>query len=253
MFSVRLRFAIFVFGVLILPALLMTSSQDDLRNLGKLVMILSPAVLGNLLALGLGQTKQALRPIDILRGSALTLGIVLVATVAALILGMAHFAPTSATPQRVVTAMAASGLTSVLEELGWALGGLTLARRALGQTSGVIVLGGVWALWHLVPVHFRIGLFPDLEAGPPAMILAFIAACFVYRALLTRLRDQAGSWLGAAAGHAAPNIVMAGLISAGLGGWGSSWWAFPAPGGLIFLALAIGALAWLLRRPLNAI
>ena len=178
----------------------------------------------------------------------ITLTIVLSATAAAMILGKAHLGGLSPTPQAVATAMAGSGLTSVLEELGWAAGGLSLARVALGQRLGVLVLGGIWALWHLVPVHFRIGLFPDLEAGPPARISAFIAACFVYRALLTRLRDQAGSWLGAAAGHAAPNVVMAGLISSGMAGWSRSWWAFPAPGGLIFLALATAALVLVSRN-----
>jgi hypothetical protein len=79
------------------------------------------------------------------------------------------------------------------------------------------------------------------------MIATFIASCLVYRALLTQLQDRAGSWLGAAAGHAAPNIVMAGLIAGGLGGWTGSWWAFPAPGGLIFLGLATAGLIWVSR------
>jgi len=251
MFSVRLRFAAFGLGVLVLPALLMGSGQADLQNLGKLVMILGPAVLGNALAWGLTTERPGLRPSEILRAALITLAIVLSATAAALILGKAHLGGLSPTPQAVATAMAGSGLTSILEELGWAAGGLTLARQALGPRLGVLALGGIWALWHLVPVAFRIGLFPDLEAGPPAMIAAFIAACFIYRALLTRLCDRAGSWLGAAAGHAAPNIVMAGLIAGGLGGWGGSWWAFPAPGGLIFLALAAGALVWVARARLQ--
>ncbi|OYU71111.1 MAG: hypothetical protein CFE28_14595 [Alphaproteobacteria bacterium PA2] len=247
MFSVRLRFAAFGLGVLLLPAVLIGSGQTDLQNLGKLAMILGPAVLGNALAWGLKTERPALRPSEILRAAIITLAIVLSATATALILGKAHLGGLSPTPQAVATAMAGSGLTSVLEELGWAAGGLTLARQALGPRLGVLGLGAIWALWHLVPVHFRIGLFPDLETAPPAMIAAFIAACLVYRALLTRLCDCAGSWLGAAAGHAAPNIVMAGLIAGGLGGWSGSWWAFPAPGGLIFLALAAGALIWVSR------
>jgi hypothetical protein len=162
-------------------------------------------------------------------------------------LGKAHIGGLSPTTQALVTAMAASGLTSILEELGWALGGLTLARQALGARFGVLALGGIWALWHLIPVFFRIGLFPDLETAPPAMIATFIASCLVYRTLLTQLQDRAGSWLGAAAGHAAPNIVMAGLIAGGLGGWADSWWAFPAPGGLVVLALATAGLIWVSR------
>lgn len=146
MFSVRLRFAVFALLVLGAPALLMGSHQPDLRDLGKLVMILSPALAGNLLAVGLARARFQTRPAAILRAAGVTLSIVLGATGVALALGAAGFAPTHASPRALAVAMAASGLTSILEELGWALGGLTLARAAFGERGGVLMLGGVWAL-----------------------------------------------------------------------------------------------------------
>jgi hypothetical protein len=108
----------------------------------------------------------------------------------------------------------------------------------------------VWAAWHLIPAALQVGLFPYLETAPPLMIAAFIASCVIYRELLTLLREKAGSWLGAAAGHAAPNILLAGLIAAGVGLSGSEndWPLFPAPGGLVFPSLVLIAVL-VLRRP----
>ena len=147
--------------------------------------------------------------------------------------------------------MGVSAVTSVLEELGWAGGGLALAMAAFGRRWGVPVLGLVWAAWHLVPTALHVGLFPELETAPTPMILSFIAACVIYRLLLTNLRQRAGTWLAAAAGHAAPNILLAGLMTAGLGGFdrpGTFWMVFPAPGGLVFPVLALLALAIVARR-----
>ena len=131
---------------------------------------------------------------------------------------------------------------------------IALALRAFGRGWGVIILSLVWAAWHLIPVVLRVGLFPDLEAGPPGMIVAFVVACLVYRELLTALRERAHTWLAAAAGHAAPNLLLAGLMAAGLGGFhhAGGWVFFPAPGGIVFpiLALcAVLALYWLSRSP----
>jgi hypothetical protein len=71
----------------------------------------------------------------------------------------------------------------------------------------------------------------------------------VYRELLTQLRDRAGSWLGAAAGHAAPNILLAGLLAAGVELYPgpADWLYFPAPGGLVFPTLVLVALLMLRR------
>ena len=82
------------------------------------------------------------------------------------------------------------------------------------------------------------------------MIAAFILACLIYRELLTTLRERARTWLAAAAGHAAPNVMLAAMMAAGLGGFhdNGAWAFFPAPGGLVFPVLALVAVLFL-RRP----
>ena len=156
---------------------------------------------------------------------------------------------TGSAPDAILAAAGVSALTSVLEELGWAGGGLALALAAFGRRWGVLVLGLVWAAWHLIPALLRVGLFRELETAPPAMIAAFVVSCLVYRELLTALRERARTWWAAAAGHAAPNILLAGLMAAGLGGFDrpGAWPFFPAPGGLVFPVLALAAVLALRR------
>lgn len=229
------RFALFCAIVLIAPGAVMALGGPRMVDLGKLVLILSPAVAGLALNPGLGRWG-ARRWGQVGVAAAVTLAVAGGALAVALAFGAArlgHHAP-QATP------VAATLLTSVLEELGWAGGGIALAVKALGRRWGVVVLGLVWAAWHLVPAFLRIGLFPELETAPPAMLAAFVASCLVYRELLTRLVERAGTWLAAAAGHAAPNLLLAGLMSGGavLPSGPGDWPLFPAPGGLAFLALA---------------
>ena len=138
----------------------------------------------------------------------------------------------------------------MLEEAGWALGGLTLARAAFGPGVGVVVLGVVWSAWHVIPSRFGV-MFPELQHAPPLMLATFLVTCVVYRALLTRLRDRAGTWLAAAAGHAAPNVALSAVLCLGLDlrpAPGGPWMLFPAPGGVVFLVAASVALHLMLRR-----
>ncbi|TAL33117.1 MAG: CPBP family intramembrane metalloprotease [Phenylobacterium sp.] len=248
---VPIRFAIFVAVVLALPASLMAQADPQLVELGKLAMILSPAVAGLLLNWGVGGARGKRRWAWVAGAAGVTLAIAGGALAVAFLAGAARFSPTGVTGSALLAVVGVSTLTSVLEELGWAGGGLALAEGALGPRWGVAVLGLVWAAWHLVPVVLGVGLFPYLEQGPPGMIAAFVAACLVYRFLLTDLRRRAGTWLAAAAGHAAPNIFLAGLMAAGVGGFeAGAWGFFPAPGGLVFPLLALAALLALrARRP----
>lgn len=249
MMWVRLRFLAFVGLVLAPSTALMATGDPRLIDIGKLVMILSPAVVGLALNLGTGDRKGERHWTWVPAAAAVSLAISGTALAVAIAVGAAKFPGGVAPSQGVGVAMAASAVTSVLEELGWAGGGLALATAALGRRWGVLVLGLVWAIWHLIPTFLRVGLFPDLEAGPPAMIAAFIVACLVYRELLTTLRERAGTWLAAAAAHAAPNILFAGLIAAGMSlGGPASWTFFPAPGGLVFPALALVAMLGLRAR-----
>ncbi len=237
----RLRFLVFVVLVLGPAAAFMSTGDPRLVDLGKLVMILSPAVAGLALNLGAGDRKAARRWIWLAAAAAISLAVSGGALAAAIAVGSTKFPFITGLPEGIGGAMAVSALTSVLEELGWAGGGLALATAALGRRWGVVVLGFVWALWHLVPTYLHVGLFPDLETAPPAMIAAFVVTCLIYRELLTVLRERAGTWLAAAAAHAAPNIVFAGLIAAGMSLQGSAWAFFPAPGGLVFPVLALFA------------
>jgi hypothetical protein len=248
-----LKFGMFVAFVLAPPASLMATGEPRLVDLGKLAMILSPGLAGLVLNRGLGDRGNQARWAWAGLAVAFTLAVAVGALAVAMAAGAVSFQSSGAPPSAILTAAGVSALTSVLEELGWAGGGLALALKALGRRWGVLVLGLVWAAWHLIPVVLRVGLFPDLEAGPPGMIVAFVASCLVYRELLTVLRERAHTWLAAAAGHAAPNIVLAGLMAAGLGGFHRTggWVFFPAPGGLVFPTLALGAvfaLQWLARR-----
>lgn len=248
-----IRFGVFVAVVLALPASLMASGDPRLADLGKLAMIASPGLAGLVLNRGLGDRGARTRWGWVGLAAVVTLAVAVGALAAAMAAGAVDFQHISASPSAILGAAGVSALTSVLEELGWAGGGLALALKAFGRRWGVIVLGLVWAAWHLVPVVLRVGLFPYLEAAPASMIVAFVASCLVYRELLTLLRERAHSWLAAAAGHAAPNILLAGLAAAGMGGIHRAvqWMVFPAPGGLVFPALALIAVL-VLRRTRRA-
>lgn len=253
--AARLRLAVFALCVLGVPAALMMTGAPKVVDLGRLAMILLPGPMG--LAL-LPRTRRTGRPgvrwLWIGLAALLTLGIAAGSLGAAAAAGLVrtHGAITGA--RSIAAAAGGSALTSVLEEWGWAGGGLTLAVAALGRRWGVMVLGLVWAAWHLIPVALHIGMFPDLEAGPPARLVAFVAACLIYRELLTRLRERAGTWFAAAAGHAAPNAALAALMASGLGRFqgAADWRLYPAPGGLVFPVLAAGVvlgLGWRRKAP----
>lgn len=86
------------------------------------------------------------------------------------------------------------------------------------------------------------------------MLVVFVIACVIYRELLTRFVERSGSWLGAAAGHAAPNIALTALIA--LSGLvvlknPQAWPLFPAPGGVVFAALVLAAV-WMVRSKFGA-
>lgn len=249
-----LRFVLFVVIVLALPAVLMATADPQLVDLGKLAMILSPALAGLALSARRWNRDSGTSWRWVVGAAATTLLVALGALGVAVAVGAASFRLQDTPLDSIMASAGGSALTSVLEELGWAGGGLSLAIAACGRRLGVLILGLVWAAWHLVPVALKVGLFPYLEAAPPLMIAAFIASCVVYRELLTLLREKSGSWLGAAAGHAAPNVLLAGLLAAGVGlsDRAEDWPFFPAPGGVVFLLLALAAvvaLRWNKRGP----
>ena len=245
----KLKFLAFCAFVLGVPALLMSQSEAQTRDLGKLIMITSPAILGLLLNWGTGD--RGIKPIW--RGVGVAAGVslaILVASVAiAMLTGQTRFGGPIMAPEVLGGALATTVLTSVLEELGWAAGGLALAIKAFGRRLGVVILGLVWAGWHLGPAYFKVGLFPDLEVASAAHILTFVITCVVYRELLTMLRERAQTWWAAAVAHAVPNFVFAGLIGMGIQGFGVKDWPLtPVPGGSIFLVVVGLAVVVLNRR-----
>lgn len=243
------RFVLFATIVLGAPAWLMAAPDPGLVDLGKLTMILSPAIAGLALSPQLFGRRSKVRWDWVARSGALTLAVALASAAVAMLAGAADFHARAMSLAAILAPASASALTSVLEELGWASGGLVLAEAAYGRRWGVMVLGLVWAAWHLVPVVLHAGLFPYLEAAPPLMIAAFIISCLIYRELLTRLRERSGSWLGAAAGHAFPNALLAGLMAAGLtvSEHPRDWAFFPAPGGVAFPIFALIAVLVIAR------
>lgn len=251
--AARLRFLLFCVIVLGLPGGLMALGDPQLADLGKLTLILSPAVAGLILNLGLGRRAGSIRWREVGGAALVTLAVVGLALAVSLLAGASTFAGTPYAPDRAAAAVGATLLTSVLEELGWAGGGLALALKAFGRRFGVLILGLVWAAWHLVPTFFKVGLFPELEAAPPLMLVAFVIACVIYRELLTRFVDRSHTWLAAAAGHAAPNVALTVLVTYGLVilDKPQAWPLFPAPGGVVFVALALAAV-WVMRSKTGA-
>ena len=242
----RLKFLLFTLIVLGLPALLMGASEPRFDDLGKLALILSPGLAGLALNRGLGHRDEPLR----WRGLGTAFAVSLAITCAALAVSLAARAAHLGGSPLPAPAAALGGtlLTSVLEELGWAGGGLALALKAFGRRAGVLVLGLVWATWHLGPAFLKVGLFPDLETAPPAMLGAFVLGCLAYRELLTRLVEGSRSWIAAAIAHSAANVALTVFVWLGgvVQGEPGQWPLFPAPGGLVFIGLvgfAIGALA----------
>ena len=252
--AARIRFLLFCVIVLALPDGLMALNDPRLGDLGKLALILSPAVAGLALNRGLGKRDQPIKCRDVGLAAVITLTIAGLALAAALLTGAAGFSGQPMAQQSAAAAIAGTLLTSALEELGWAGGGLALALKAFGRRVGVLILGVVWAAWHLIPSFLKIGLFPELEAAPPLMLVVFVVACVIYRELLTRFVERSGTWLGAAAGHAAPNVLLTAFIA--LSGLvvlerPEAWPLFPAPGGVVFAALALAAV-WVMRPKIGA-
>jgi hypothetical protein len=246
----QFRFLVFVVLVLGAPAALMGAGDARLVDPGKLALILGPAVAGLALNFGFGPKRGRIDWRAVGGAGLITLIIAGLALSVALVAGAAGFGGPRLESSAAGAALAGTILTSVLEELGWAVGGLALAIKAFGRRWGVLVLGLVWAAWHLVPVWFRIGLFPDLEAAPPLMLASFVVCCVLYRELLTRFVERSRTWLGAALGHAAPNILITALIVQGLDPLtkAEAWFLFPAPGGLVFAGLVGVALVILARK-----
>lgn len=248
--SAQTRFILFCLIVLVLPGALMSLGDTQSVDLGKLALILSPGIAGVALNWGTGRRGEHIRWRAAGGAALITLAVAGTALAASIVAGVSVFGGERLGADSAAAAIGATALTSVLEELGWAGGGLALAVAAFGRRAGVAILGLVWAAWHLIPTFLHIGLFPELETAPPAMLAAFVVSCLLYRELLTRFVETSHSWIGAAVAHAAPNILLTGLAVQGLVFLErpEAWPLFPAPGGLLFPALVLVAIL-AVRRP----
>lgn len=91
---------------------------------------------------------------------------------------------------------------ALAEEIGWT--GFLLPRllRVMGEVGSALVIGGVWALWHVIPYA---------QAGhPPAWIVGQCVFSILFRVLLVRLTVASGGsvWLAVVC-HAAYNVAWA--------------------------------------------
>lgn len=251
-----LLFTAWVLGAPSLAFYVSAPTHAESAGPAMLVFILSPAIAGFVLSRGL-KKQESSRPVtQKLAGLALAVGVTLTTYLASTIAAVASGALVRGTPAAgpgAGAAVASALVTSTLEELGWAAGGLAIFRAALPERLAIPTLGVVWACWHLVvaafaPPEIATGMFP---LGSPFSLLlpGFVLGCVALRLLLTELRDRAWTVWAAAAGHAVGNVILGALLGSGTLSFAPDvgWWAFPGPTGIVFFALTMSA--WgLLRR-----
>lgn len=259
--AASVRYALLTAWVLGGPSLAFLALQpadEAAAGPAMLVFILAPATGAWLFSRGLPAVDA---PADAPVGSTsalavrLMLGITLLNLPLALGTGALQAGP-GFDPRGAIGGVVSGFLTSALEELGWAAGATRIARAAGGRDGGVFALGFVWAAWHLVVAAFAppeavrsmFGTDAALDAG---RIASFVAGCVALRFLITALRDRADRLWPAVAAHATGNVVLGALIGGGLVRLdpAAPWWFFPGPTGVGFLALTLGALAWVRRAP----
>lgn len=250
------RFWALAVGVIGAPALAFAAlapADAEAAGPAMLVFLLSPALLANALAWGL--PRRPARRIGPAVGAAVavTSGIIAVSALAA-VAGGALVVGGEVDAAAGAAGAVSGAVTSTLEELGWAAGGIAVARASLGPRLGVVGLGVVWAAWHLVvaamaPPEVVRGLFGTADSLGAARIGLFVLGCVAYRVVLTALRDRADAVWPAVAAHATGNVILGGLIGSG---WArlapdGPWVAFPGPTGVPFLVAAAVAAVGLVR------
>ena len=153
--STKIRFGAFVAVVLLLPASLMATGDPRLVDLGKLAMILAPGPAGLLLNRGLGDRSHPARWGWVGIAVTMTLAVAGGALAVAWAAGAAEFHGNGASIRAILAAAGVSALTSALEELGWAGGGLALVIGAFGRRPGTLFPSSCgWAsfrTWRQVP------------------------------------------------------------------------------------------------------
>jgi len=246
-----LRFVLFTLLALGVPALaiaLLPPGTADQPSLGMVVLIVMPMVAGFAVTRGLPRPERQGRAwLALGLAALLVLGIMAVTTPIGWLAGIVSWTGAPVAVGGAVAGLISALITSTLEELGWAAGGLRTARRGLGRTGGVIALGLVWGTWHLIPAALApqdpitSGIFPLGSPFTPGVLVGFFAGVLAYRVLLTELQDLAGGrvWPAVVA-HVAGNVWFGVLVGSGLLAFSAEgpWWAYPSIIGLPFVVLS---------------
>lgn len=136
-----------------------------------------------------------------------------------------------------------SALTAMIggvgEELGWRAVLQPALQARHGRLRGTLMVGGIWAAWHL-PVNL-VG-YNDAEHPLAGSLVFFPLFVVALSFVLAWLVERSGSVWPAALAHGANNVLGAGLLLTATG-----WWADQ----LTMLASAVlvgGAVAWVFVR-----
>jgi membrane protease YdiL (CAAX protease family) len=123
------------------------------------------------------------------------LGILLVLT------WMRLFVSASFAPQFLAFGIGIGLVAGFFEEIGWTGFAYPRLRARLGGLGGALILGTLWALWH-VPVVDSMGAASPHGAAWPAFFVSFAAVVIAMRVLVAWLYANSGSVLGAQLMHA---------------------------------------------------
>lgn len=121
--------------------------------------------------------------------------------------------------------------TGLAEEPGWRDFALPRLQRRFGPLAGTMVLGPLWAVWHLPLFLSDWGGWPDAGWGRP---VAFVVFCVAFNVVMTWVFNRTGE-----------SLPLAMLLHVSVNNFASVFWAemFPSlDGDLAMRAMAAGAL-----------
>jgi membrane protease YdiL (CAAX protease family) len=104
-------------------------------------------------------------------------------------------------PQFLVFGVAAGLVAGFFEEIGWTGFAYPRMQTRFGALSGALLLGGLWALWHL-PVVDALGAASPHGPAWPAFFASFAIVLIALRVLIAWLYANTRSVLGAQLLHA---------------------------------------------------
>ncbi|MEU4625942.1 CPBP family intramembrane glutamic endopeptidase [Actinoplanes sp. NPDC023801] len=203
-------------------AVVLAVSAGTATVAGGLVLALSPALVTLLLMLvltregysrggwrRLGLHRLGLRfwPLAVLT----TAGVCLLAVVLVAASGLARLTPPGGGWWRDLLVLSVTGpVLALAEELGWR-GYLQPRLEFLGERGAMLVVGLVWAAWHVPYIVFT----PHYHDGGSRWLVLplFTASVIAFSFLIGRLRAMSGSVWPAVVAHCAHNITFAMLAT----------------------------------------